>query len=83
MEDQTARTKVKPRWGITAARDLLREQDLAVSDEAFEAEVEKARSPRAKADTIANRTKKTTSASRTATGTGTVDARRKNRSKNP
>ena len=36
VERRTARTRVQPRWPIGAARDLLGERDLALSDGAFE-----------------------------------------------
>ncbi len=39
LEDSTANAQVKPRWGIKAARDLLQEQELDLSDGAFQLEM--------------------------------------------
>ena len=40
VERRTARTRVQPRWQIGAARDLLGERNLALSDGAFELTLE-------------------------------------------
>ena len=36
VERRTAQVRVQPRWQISAARDLLRERDIALGDGAFE-----------------------------------------------
>jgi hypothetical protein len=39
VEDKTAKARVQPRWGISAARDLLDDRELALSAGGFEVEM--------------------------------------------
>jgi len=40
VEDKTANTRVKPRWGITAANDLLKDEELSLTGGAFDVEMQ-------------------------------------------
>ena len=39
VEDKTAKTTVKPRWGVAAANDLLESKELSLNDGAFQLEM--------------------------------------------
>lgn len=39
VENKTAQAKVKPRWGVTTAEDLLEEKSLPLTDGAFQVEM--------------------------------------------
>ena len=39
VENRSAKTRVKPRWGISAADDLLQDRELRLEDGAFEVEM--------------------------------------------